>query len=90
MRHLVSGRRLGVTNGLLLWPCGHSELNEAVAAGVLLWRGGPFSFVLERTGGRLASMVNMRVASEKINVKRCGGLTKCKGNITYVLVQVLV
>ena len=46
--------------------------------------------MLERTGGCLASMVNMGVASEKITSKRCGGSTKCKGNITYMLVQVLV
>ena len=28
---------------LLLWPCGHSELSEVAATGVLLWRGVSFS-----------------------------------------------
>jgi hypothetical protein len=42
------------------------------------------------TSGRLASMVNMGVASEKINGKRCGGPTKCKRNIICMPVQVLV
>jgi len=50
----------GCHNGLLLWPCGHSELNELAAAVVLLWREVPFLRVGE-SGGRLASMVNMRV-----------------------------
>ena len=43
----VGSRELGLAtlvsgchNGLLLWPCGHSELNEVVAPSVLLWRGG--------------------------------------------------
>ena len=30
---LVSGGWPGCHNGLLLWPCGHSELNEVAAAG---------------------------------------------------------
>jgi hypothetical protein len=59
------------------------------AAGVLLWSGVPFLRVGE-TGGRLASMVNMGVASEKVNGKRCGGPIKCKRNIIYMPVQVLV
>jgi hypothetical protein len=80
LRRLVSGGWLGVTNGLLLWPCGHSELNEVATAGVLLWRGVPFLRVGER-GGRQASMLNMGVASEKINGKKCGGPIKCKKGI---------
>jgi hypothetical protein len=70
----------GCHNDLLLWPCGHSELKEMAASGVLLRRGVPFLRVGE-TGGRLASMVNMGVTSKKINGKRCGGPTKCERNI---------
>ena len=51
----------GCHTGLLLWPCGHSELSDVAAAGVLLWRGFLFLRVGEE-GGRLASMVNMGVA----------------------------
>jgi hypothetical protein len=42
-------------NGLLLWPCGHSELNEVAAAGVLLWgRGGVHFLNVGKSDGRVA------------------------------------
>ena len=82
MRRLISGGWLGVTNGLLLWSCGHSELKKVADAGVLLWRRVNFLRVGE-TGGSLASIVNMGVVSEEINGKKCSGTTKWKRNMIH-------
>ena len=49
--------------------------------------GGSLFLHVGEAGGCLASMVNMGVASEKINGKRCGGPTKCKGNVLYMPVH---
>ena len=51
---------MGVTNGLLLWLCGHSTLNKVAAAGVLLWRGVPFLRVGEN---RWVSGINGKYGS---------------------------